>query len=131
MEPTGMRSSARNALEVIQKLSSDKQQSTLIHNFGNPLGIPFLSYTVLSVGLCHARKCRYKEFGMRRKGMICELLMDVCMRNLWQKAERGKNAGTNSCTRFPQASCFKKILMCPRNMGAHVQHGTRRTKGMI
>jgi hypothetical protein len=45
MEPTGMQSSARNALEVVQKLSSDKQQSTLIHDFGNPSGIPFLSYT--------------------------------------------------------------------------------------
>jgi hypothetical protein len=38
----------KNALEVVQKLLSDKQQSTLIHDFGNPLGIPFLSYTALT-----------------------------------------------------------------------------------
>ncbi len=45
---------------------------------------------------------------VRRKGMTCNCPLDFCMRNLWQKAERGKNAGTNSCTRFPRASCFKK-----------------------
>jgi hypothetical protein len=31
-----------------QKLSSDKQQSTFIHEFGNPLGTPFLSCTALT-----------------------------------------------------------------------------------
>ncbi len=45
---------------------------------------------------------------VRRKGMTCDCPTDVCMRNLRQKAERGKNAGTNSCTWFPWASCFKK-----------------------
>ncbi len=45
---------------------------------------------------------------MRRKGMICNHLMDICMRNLRQKAEWGENAGTNSCTRFPRASYFEK-----------------------
>jgi hypothetical protein len=38
---------------------------------------------------------------VRRKGMTHDRPTDVCMRNLWQKVERGKNAGTNSCTRFP------------------------------
>jgi hypothetical protein len=46
---------------------------------------------------------------VRRKGMTCDRPTDICMRNLRQKAERGKNAGTNSCTRFPRASCFKKM----------------------
>jgi hypothetical protein len=41
---------------------------------------------------------------VRRKGMICNCPTDVHMRNLRQKGERRKNAGTNSCTRFPQAS---------------------------
>jgi hypothetical protein len=40
--------------------------------------------------------------------MIRVCSMDVCMRNLWQKKEWGKKTGTNSCTRFPRASCFKK-----------------------
>jgi hypothetical protein len=45
----------------------------------------------------------------RRKGMICVRPTDICMKNLWQKAKRGKKTGTNSNTRFPQASCFKKM----------------------
>ncbi len=55
----------------------------------------------------------------RRKGTTCDCPTDVCMRNLWQKAERGKNAGTNSCTRFPRASCFKKMhFVCQKYGGA-------------
>ncbi len=33
---------------------------------------------------------------------------DVCTINLQQKAERGKITGSESATRFPRASCFKK-----------------------
>jgi hypothetical protein len=40
--------------------------------------------------------------------MICVLPMDICTRNLWQKAERGKINGRESSIRFPQASCFEK-----------------------
>jgi hypothetical protein len=59
------------------------------------------------------------KFCVRRKGMIRDCLMDVCMRNLWQKAERGKKAGTNSCTRFPRASCFEKMHhVCQKYGGA-------------
>ncbi len=54
---------------------------------------------------------------MRRKGMICDLPMDVCMRNPWKKAEW--ETGTNSCTRFPRASCFEKTRhVCQKNGGA-------------
>ncbi len=34
--------------------------------------------------------------------------MDVCTRNLRQKAEKGKFTGSEATTRFPQASCFEK-----------------------
>jgi hypothetical protein len=54
---------------------------------------------------------------VRRKGMTCNCPMYVCMRNLWQKAEWGKNAGTNSCTRFPQVSCFEKTHHVPEIWG--------------
>jgi hypothetical protein len=47
-ELTGMRSSAKSAWGVVQKLSSDKQQSTLTQEFGNPLGIPCPSCTTLT-----------------------------------------------------------------------------------
>jgi hypothetical protein len=59
-----------------------------------------------------------------KKGMICNRPIDVCMRNLWQKAERGKKTGTGSSTRFLQASYFEKRMMCARNIGAHLRHNT-------
>ncbi len=34
--------------------------------------------------------------------------MDVCIRNLRQKAEKGKLTGSEATTRFPQASFFEK-----------------------
>ncbi len=34
--------------------------------------------------------------------------MDVCTQNLRRKAERGKNTGSESTTRFPQVCCFEK-----------------------
>ncbi len=51
-----------------------------------------------------------------KKGMFCICLTDVCMRNLWWKAGRGKKTGTESSTRFPRASCFKKTRdVCQKN----------------
>jgi hypothetical protein len=38
----------KSAWEVVQKLSLDKQQSTFIHKFKNPLGIPCPSCTALT-----------------------------------------------------------------------------------
>jgi hypothetical protein len=40
--------------------------------------------------------------------MICVRPTNVCTRNLWQKAERGKITSSKSTTRFLRASCFKK-----------------------
>ncbi len=67
---------------------------------------------------------------VKRKGMTRDCPMDVCMRSLWQKAERGKNAGTNSCTRFHKHLASRKPVMCARYMRVHAQRGTWRTKGM-
>jgi hypothetical protein len=56
---------------------------------------------------------------VRRKGMTCNCPTVICMRNLRQKAERGKNAGTKSCTKFPRASCFEKTHhVCQKYGGA-------------
>ncbi len=61
-EPTGTQSSANSAWAIVKKLSSDKEQSTLICKFGNPLRIPCLScLRWLSGGLCHVRKCRFED----------------------------------------------------------------------
>ncbi len=66
---------------------------------------------------------------MRRKGMICDRPRAVCMRNLWQKAER--ETGTNSCTRCSnEGLASRKRVICARNIGTHVRRGTQRTKGI-
>ncbi len=94
---------------MVKKLSSDKQQSTFIHKFENTLGNPFPSCTVQTEQrLMSRKKMSVWKFCVRRKGMICDRLLDIPMRNLRQKAERGKKAGTYPCTRFPQVSCFEK-----------------------
>jgi hypothetical protein len=53
-----------------------------------------------------------------KKGMISDCPIDVCMRNLRQKAKRGKETGTNSSTRFPQVSCFDKTHDVCQKYGA-------------
>ncbi len=111
--------SSRNQLErdqvqrALGKLSRSCCQTSNNQPWFMSLEIPwgFLAWAVLcwlSGGLCHGRKCQFEEFCVRRKGMICNRPMDVCMRNLWWKAEWGKKTSTNSCTRFPWASCFEK-----------------------
>ncbi len=46
---------------------------------------------------------------MSKKGLICIRPTDICTRNLWQKAERGKITSSELTTRFPRLSCFKKL----------------------
>ncbi len=45
---------------------------------------------------------------MGKKSMICVCLIDICTRDLRQKAERGKITDSEAITRFPRASCFEK-----------------------
>ncbi len=64
---------------------------------------------------------------------------DVCSRNLQQKAEKGKFAGSEATTRFPRASCFEKpTCSVPETWGrmydvlAWSANGTRkRTRNQI
>ncbi len=82
----------------------------LIHEFGNPLGIPYPSCTAKLSRVYVMQESVGSRILVSKKGMIHICLMDVCTRNLWQKAERGKITGSESTTRFPQASCFKKPM---------------------
>ncbi len=80
----------------------------LIHQFGNPLGIPYPSFTAyLSRAYVTQESVSLRIF-VSKKGIICVCPTDVRTRNLRQKAERGKFTGSESTTRFPRASCFEK-----------------------
>ncbi len=61
---------------------------------------------------------------MRRKGMIHNRLMDVCMRNIWRKAERGKKPVLVLVTGFHTHLALRTRGMCAKNMGVHVQRST-------
>ncbi len=67
---------------------------------------------------------------MSKKGMIRVCPMDVCTRNLRQKAKRGKITGSESATRFLQASCFEKPMRSvPEIWGRTYNVLPRSTKG--
>jgi hypothetical protein len=80
----------------------------LIHEFGNPLGIPYPSCTAQLSGAYVTQESVSLRIFVSKKGMICICPMDICTRNLRQKVERGKITGSESTTRFQQASCFEK-----------------------
>jgi hypothetical protein len=47
-------------------------------------------YCITWRGLCHTRKLSSRIF-VSKKGMVQVRPTDVCMRNLWRKAERGRS----------------------------------------
>ncbi len=56
--------------------------------------------------------------------------MDVCTRNLRQKAEKGKFTGSEATTRFSQASCFEKpTRSVPETWGRMYDVLTQSAKG--
>ncbi len=116
-------------LRSIWQLSLDKQQSTLFARL--EIRSRFQSQAVLhwlSGGLCHARKCQFKDWP--RKGMICVCPMDVCTRNLCRERQNGERKpvlilvpGTHKCL------TLRKHVMCARNFGAHVRRSIWSMKG--
>jgi hypothetical protein len=45
---------------------------------------------------------------------------DICTRNLWLKAERGKVTVSESTNRFPSAFCFKKSTRSVPKIWGHM-----------
>ncbi len=56
------------------------------------------------------KKVSVQGFLWERKVWIVFSPMDVCSRNLRQKAEKGKFTSSETTTRFPQAPSFKKPM---------------------
>jgi hypothetical protein len=91
-----------------RNLSYDKQQSILITSLEIPWG--FHTQAVLR-SLVRPRSCKKVSvwgFLRERKVWFVFSPMDVRIRNLRQKAEKGKFTGSEATTRFPRVSCFEK-----------------------
>jgi hypothetical protein len=52
--------------------------------------------------------------------MICVCPTDVCTRNFPQKAEKGKETGSEATTRFPRVSCFEKPMHSVPEIWGHM-----------
>jgi hypothetical protein len=104
---------------LARKLSSDKRQSTFIHELD--ILWWFHTWAVLH-SLANARKCQLKDFCEKERYDSCSVPTDVHSRCFPQKAEKGKVNGSDATIRFPWASCFWEThAFCSRNMGAHVR----------
>ncbi len=101
-----------------RKLSSDKRQSTFIHELD--ILRWFHTWAVLR-SLANARKCQLEDFCEKERYEVMFSPTDVYSRRFSQKAEKGKVNGSDATTRFPRASCFWEThAFCTRKMGAHV-----------
>ncbi len=136
-----MERSARNLLERDQMRRAPEKSSRSGHQTSNnqtlftSLEIPwgFLSWAVLrwlSGGLCHARKCQFKN-------IMCEekVWFGIAQRTFaWETFGKRQNGKRRPVLIHVPGShehlALRKRVMCTSSMGAHVCHGTQRTKGM-
>jgi hypothetical protein len=130
---------ARKARTITLSKGQGTQQLTLFTSLEIPWG--FHTQAVLR-NLARPRSLKKVSvwgFYWVRKVWFAFSPTDVCTRNLWQKAERGKITGSESTSRFPQASCFEKpmgyvpeIWGCMYDVLAWSANGTRnRTRHWI
>jgi hypothetical protein len=75
-------------------------------------------------------KCQFEDLG-KKKGMICNRPMDICTKKVRKERRNGERMlvlilvpGSH------ERLSLRKCLRFARNMGAHVRHGIRSTKGM-
>ncbi len=122
--------SARNLLErdQVQRAPEKSSRSCCQTSNNQPLFTSleiswgFLSQAVLrwlSGGSCHVRKCQFENIMWEEKVWFAIAKWTFTWETFGKKAERGKKAGTNSCTRFPRASYFQKTRnVCQKYGGA-------------
>ncbi len=135
-----IKQSVRNQLECnqVQRALEKPSGSCLLTSNKQPISLVWKSLHDSSPGLhcvdfaeAYVMQENVSSRIFTRKGMICvQSNGRLHEKPSQRKAEQGKNAGTYSGARFPQLSNFKKHVMCSRNMGVHVRHGIRSTKGM-
>jgi hypothetical protein len=133
--------SARNPLErdqvqrVPEKSSSSCCQTSNNQSLFMSLKIPwgFLAQAVLrwlSGGLWHVRRCQFEDFEWEETVWFAITQQTFA----WETFGKRRNGERKPVLILIPGSherlAFRKCIMCARNMGAHLQHGTWRTKGI-
>jgi hypothetical protein len=113
------------------ELNTRNPTINIIHEFGNPLGIPYQSCTAQLSGAYVTQESVSLRILVSKKGMICAPYGCSHQKPL-AKGGKGKITCSESTNRFPQASCFKKstcsvpeIWGCMYNLVAWSVKGTR------
>ncbi len=127
--------SARYPLEQDQvqralgKLSRSCRRTSNNQPWFTSLEIPwgFLAQAVLhwlSRGLCHARKCQFEDIMQEEKVWFAINQRTFAWKifGKWQNRER--KLVLILVPGSPKCLALRKVVMCARNMGAHVQHST-------
>ncbi len=127
--------SARSPLEhkqvqrVIGKLSRRCCQTSNNQPLFMSLEIPwgFLARAVLrwlSRGLCHTRKCQFKDFEWREKVWFAFAKWTFAWETFGERRNGERKLVLILVPGSRERLPFRKRMMCPRNMGAHIQCGT-------
>jgi hypothetical protein len=100
-----------------RKLSSDKRQSTFIHELEIPWGFHTRAVLRSSAGLCHARKCRSEDFCKKERYESCSV-----QRTFTADAFRKVRIGENLPVVMPLLGSHKRLAL--RNPRVLIQkHG--------
>ena len=104
-----------------RKMSSNKQQSTFIHELEIPWGFQTRAILRSSEGLCHARKCWSKDFCEKERYELCSVQRRFTA-DAFLKVWKGENLPVVMLLPGSHESCFWEThAFCSRNMGAHVR----------
>ncbi len=133
--------SARNSLECKQvwralgkSSRSCCQTSNNLPSFTS-LELPwrFLAQAVLhwlSGGLCHTRKCQFEDFMWEGKVWFPTAQWKFAWGTFGERRNGERKPVLILVPGSPKCLALRKRIKCARNLGAHVQPGTRRTKGI-
>ncbi len=107
-EPAAKVFVARKAHTIVLSKAQGTQQSTLFTSLEMAWGFHTQAVLHSLARLMSCKKVSVQGFKWVRKVWFAYSPMDVCIRNLQRKAERGKITSGESTTSIPQASCFEK-----------------------
>ncbi len=118
-----------NSPEAIVRQATSNNQP-LFMNLEIPWG--FLAWAVLrwlSGGSCHARKCQFENITWEEKVWYVIAQRTFAWETVSERGNRERKLVLIFVTGYHEHLASRKCVMCARNMGAHVQRGTQRTKG--